>query len=265
MTPLWAALMACASGPLAPEVPVHEVFSDLSAAMERVFADKPLVVGLGELHAKTGDGVARSTLARFTDEALPGLSGFGVQRLVVETWAVSEDCGAEAVEVTVEITEETHRPPTTEDDLGRMLRRAGELGLDPKGLVLSCDDYASVRDPELGLDFGALLTLLTRLLQTRAVEALEAGANGVVLYGGAVHNDVAPEPGTEAYSYAAELHKASAGRYVEVDLLQRSQMRENPDYAAWKDLADSSPGKVLMVRRSKRSWLVLLSSRQAAP
>jgi hypothetical protein len=53
------------------------------------------------------------------------------------------------------------------------------------------------------------------------IEKEEAGVPGkmLVLYGGALHNDLVPAPGDEPYVFGPTLQHETKGRYVELDLL----------------------------------------------
>ncbi len=52
------------------------------------------------------------------------------------------------------------------------------------------------------------------------METILAGDHGmVVAYGGAMHNDLAPRKGREAWSFGPRLQTKAGGKYVELDLI----------------------------------------------
>ena len=53
----------------------------------------------------------------------------------------------------------------------------------------------------------------------------------VVLYGGAMHNDMAPRPGREQWSFAKDLDRTAGGKLVELDLIVPEFIK---DTDAWK-------------------------------
>jgi hypothetical protein len=90
----------------------------------------------------------------------------------------------------------------------------------------------------------------------------------VVLYGGALHNDLHPEPGREQWSFGPELSKESGGRYVAVDLIVPEFMR---DTEAWRKLPwyasfdpSAHPGKVTLYEIDPQSFVIVFA-RSAAP
>ena len=83
-----------------------------------------------------------------------------------------------------------------------------------------------------------MLSMIARLT-ARDVGALldkDAGAAAgpekmIVAYGGAMHNDAAPRPGHEAWSFGPALLAKAGGRYVELDLIVPELVK---DTDAWK-------------------------------
>src|SRR5205814_4367196 len=98
-------------------------------------------------------------------------------------------------------------------------RVAEQHGVAPRILSLSCADYASMRGEGGGegvVDYDRTLRVTARALEVAIVRALKDGATKpggrtrlVAVYGGALHNDLAPEAGLEAYSFAPQILTAS--------------------------------------------------------
>ncbi|HEY8924696.1 MAG TPA: hypothetical protein VIU64_09965, partial [Polyangia bacterium] len=82
------------------------------------------------------------------------------------------------------------------------------------------------------------------------------------VYGGALHNDLVPDPELAAYSFAPRVLAATLGRFLEIDLVV-------PEYAAgssvvkaqpwWRAYERARPGRraAVLIRRSARSYVVV--------
>jgi hypothetical protein len=70
----------------------------------------------------------------------------------------------------------------------------------------------------------------------RETERLVASADpkrALVLYGGALHNDLDPRPGREAWTYGPRLAQLVAGRYVEIDLVIPEFVKPTPSWQSF--------------------------------
>lgn len=154
-----------------------------------------------------------------------------------------------------------------------MLRRARERGVAPHILRLGCDEYQRLLGTSGQLDHIELLAVVTRHLGATATRVLRHRGRRpssapyrrrlVVLYGGALHNDLYPREELESFSYAAKLQPLVGERYVELDLFV-------PEYVAGQELvkhepwyplvARARPDRVLLVRRGERSYAMILRS-----
>ncbi len=265
-----AALLAYAHPPLpmAPGAPlVAEKFVSPADAMRAFLGDlgdAPGVVAFGELHqtAKTAD--VRSSIARFTDEILPAIAP-RASHLIVETWVSRGACGETEKQVTQDVARTTERPAETENEIVRLLRRAKELGMEPHVLDVDCHEYQTLVGAGGTVDYDKLLTLTGRHLG-RAIEqalALPRPADRplVLVYGGALHNDLAPNPELAKYSFGPAIDALTHGDYREVDLLVPELVDSYPAlraerwYPVWRK-ARATPGTTL-IRRQARSAVLL--------
>ncbi len=245
-------------------------FASPGAALAAVLAEtKPLVVGLGEVHEKKGSVKVASAIKRFGVELLPALARQGTD-LIVETWRVDGRCGAEEKKVVKAVEKATLRPETTEDEVLDALLRAKALGLTPHILSVGCKDYQLLAARQSGgaVDAEALLGMITRHLAGKAEAVLGAPASRpaarprlVVLYGGALHNDLYPVEGLEAFSYAPALEKKVGERYVEVDLYVPENIEgdatlaKDPWFPVFKRHASAS--RTLLLERGERSYILV--------
>jgi len=163
----------------------------------------------------------------------------------------------------------TQRPAGTESEIVRLLRVAKQSGVAPHVLSVSCAEYAHLAGGGPGggsaVDYEALLALTRRHLQSAILEALtlpRAPARPLVLvYGGALHNDLYPEPALSAYSFGPALHVLMRGDYREVDLyvpelVERiASMRAEKWFGVWR--AKRTKNRVTFIPRSDRSTILV--------
>lgn len=210
-----------------------ETFKTPRAAFEKVLAEAPLVLAVGEYHELEGGPKVQSAIKRFTNELLPALKG-KAGSLVAETWMLNGKCGEVEKQAAKEVQKVTQRPKETEDEVTTMLDRSYALGLKNHILIIDCDDYRSMLDEKNELDAEKSLLLVRRKVEEMALsvrEKEEAGVEGklLVLYGGALHNDLVPLDAYKDYSFGPSLAKETGGRYVELDLLVPEFVRDDED------------------------------------
>jgi hypothetical protein len=210
-----------------------------AAALGAVLGEtQPLVLAFGESHALKGTEGVTSTTARFTDELLP-LMKDKASALVLELWSVDPKCErkkvAEVQKKQQAVTEK--QADTNQSEFLRLGERSKALGIVPFILKPTCDDYERVK--AAGDDAViAMLEVITRNMRDKTKTMFEETGRkmpgrAVLTYGGALHNDLAPKPGREAWSFAADLDRLAPGRYVEVDLVVPEFIK---DTEAWRSL-----------------------------
>lgn len=263
--PLLLALGAASDGGIA-------VFPDARAAFARVLERRPAVLAVGEYHEIEGASPkVKSAVKRFATDLLPLLKG-RAGALVLETWITNGKCGEVENQATAAVAKTTQRPATTEDELTTLLDRSFKLGLANHILLLGCDEYRSMLGADGELDGEKSLMLVRRKVEEKTLEAREKGEGGVpgraiVLYGGALHNDLFPAEGFEGVTFGPSLREATDGGYVELDLLvpeyveNYEDLKKEPWFAEAMKLSRAgktvlvSPGpdtRVLIFPRTKR-------------
>jgi hypothetical protein len=266
-----AALLAYAHPPLPmdPDGPlVAEKFVSPAGAMHAFLDHATGVVAFGELHQTEKTAGVRSSIARFTDEILPVVAPRAAH-LIVETWISTGRCGETEKKVTADVARTTERPAETENEIVRLLRRAKELGVAPHVLDVDCHAYQTLMGAGGAVDYDRLLTLTGQHLG-RAIEqalALPRPAERplVLVYGGALHNDLAPNPALASYSFGPAIDVLTQGNYREVDLYvpelvdTMPALRAERWYAAWRPVRAQSG--VTLVRRRPRSAVLLFEDR----
>jgi hypothetical protein len=207
-------------------------------AFAAVLESKPLVLGIGEAHAQKGTEGVDSSAKRFTEKLLPQLRD-RASDLVVELMLPPKGCKPAETKVREKQQEVTkQQAESNQSEYVTMGEAARKVGVVPDALRPSCADL----DKAAKAGDSAITTMLetiARLAGTKAKELLERNKKLnqeklIVLYGGALHNDVTPKPGREAWSFGPDLVKATDGRYLELDVFVPESIQ---DTESWKAMA----------------------------
>lgn len=248
----------------APPLPPHRVFPTAADALRAVLASNPRVLGVGEVHATTDGPAVPTTLSRFTRELLPVLAPHTTD-LVIETWRLDGRCGAQEEKVATQVDADAKRPEAAKDDIVLLAEAAVAAGVRPHDLAITCDEYAGLLDANGEVVYASLLTLLSAKLQDYAVRAIDTPDATMVLYGGAVHNDLFPSEALAAYSYGPAVRAKGGAAYVELDLYAPELLGEAMIEPAWAPLlATTGPDQVALYERGDGSYVLLLE-RRAGP
>ena len=200
-----------------------QLFASAAEAFATVFEKQPLVVAVGESHAKKGQEGVPSATSRFTSELLPLFEG-KASDLVLELWVADGSCGQQEQQVAEEqkpVTE--HQRESNQNEFVTLGTRASELGIRPHVLRPSCEEYRKIVDA--GPDgVQQMLTMIAEMTDRmlRAILARNARTGHeriAIAYGGAMHNDLEPRAGREQFSFGPQQYAETQGRYVEVDLI----------------------------------------------
>jgi hypothetical protein len=244
-------------------------FATNEDAFRWVLAHDPVILAIGEAHAQKGTEAIASATKRFTESMVPLLEN-RASDLLVEAWAGDPKCQKEVKQVaSAQKPVQAAQAQTNPNEYVTLGTRAKALGVTPHLLRPTCDDYANLADA--GADvITASLGLIKRLTQSDATKLWsrnEAAKNGklVVTYGGAMHNDLAPSEALRAYSFGPELSAATAGRYVELDLIVPEYVKKTevweklPWFASFQ--ADTGPrDKPMIYRLADRSFVLIFAS-----
>ena len=240
-------------------------YPDLGAALTAIIPADARVVGFGEMHNRTDRAQVTSTLAHFTNEAVPVLKD-RLSDLIVETWITDPHCGSAAQVATAKVTTTMKRPAATKSEIAQLADAAKAAGIQPHAMRITCDDYARIAPPGKDIDVPAMLDLTTRELTRIATEAVvhrdkePTHRPWIALYGGALHNDRFPDKGVEDWSYAAKVDELTHGHFVEVDLIVPELAEGDPASAKqpWFDLVKRAGRTVQVYTRGERSFVVIL-------
>ena len=232
---------------------------------------KPRVIGFGEAHQVKATAHVRSSLSRFTGEVLPVLGTAKAANLVLETWAERESCGKAQKAVDTQVRKDTKRPKETQSELVDLLNALKERGMGRHGMAMTCVEYKALLGEDGKVDYARLLSLITDKLGTLTTGVLGKTTDDsmVVIYGGALHNDLYPTKGVEQWSYAKRLSEASANGYIEIDLYVPEFIADDETLQTetWFELTKSSQldKSVLVIERGPRSYVILAKRGVANP
>ena len=232
----------------------------------------PLVLGVGELHQTTDTAAIASSLSRFTRQLWP-LIAARVSDLIVETWVTDGACGKAEAATVGDVARTTQRPAATEDEIVTLLERAKASGARPHILKVTCAEYRLLARSGGGgsrqpVDFERMLALIEQKLEAKVTDVLATrpaadATKLVVVYGGALHNDLHPDPVLARFSYGLRAFHATAGRYRELDLyvpayLERSAaIHGEPWFPLWERAAASR--RPVLLRRSPESFILVFA------
>lgn len=251
-------LTACRQFDPIREVPhSHREVATTAQAIALILAEnpRPLVYAIGEYHQTRNAIATTSPLARFTREIIGMLEPFA-DHLVIEAW-LDASCWGNARD---QVIAATQRGPTTQMEVLRLIDRSRRLHLQTHTLPLTCIEYDAVVDASGHVDFLLLLELITGKL-AETTRALVAGGRAVIVYGGALHNDLYPRWPLEPLSYARPLARELGGHVLEIDLVvpevvaSMDMIRAEPWFPL---LGRASPDRVIVWQRGPASYVVIL-------
>ena len=237
-------------------------FPDTASAMTAILdeAGPAKVYAVGEYHPTRVPNGARTPLSRFTGEIMDLLVPRS-RHLVVETW-LDDDCDAAGRQVRKEVQDATGRPPSTGTDIEALVMKSRKKKLETHGLPMTCIEHGSLLDPTGRVDFLRLLELITEKLGTTARSLVSDRA--VIVYGGALHNDLYPRWPLAALSYAKGLQKDLGGGVIELDLVVPEVVAPMPMVRLedWFPLIGrSSPDRVIVWQRGPQSYVLILPAK----
>ncbi len=253
---------ACAAYDPVAEVPHdHREFADTPSAIAAILAETtpPKIYAVGEYHP-TRASADRSPISRFTDDVI-GLLEPRAGELVVETWV--DNCGETGMQA--QLQQQLGRPAATGLEVRRLVFESMNLRkMTAHGLAISCLEHEAMRDRTGSIDFLRLLELVTGKLHDATLDALARARPtrpAVIVYGGALHNDLYPRWPLESLSYALPLAQELGGGVLELDLVvpevvaQMPMIRQEPWFPL---LGRASPARTIVWQRGPNSYVVIL-------
>ena len=257
---LLVGLCACSIYDPVEEIP-HREFRGTQEAIGAILADVPgtKVYAIGEYHPTRNSVAKQSPLARFTNEIV-GVLEPRAQHLIVEAWLDDTCRSKEHDEITMQVMRVTERAKAQATDLQTLIAASRDKKIQTHGLPMTCIEHASVLDGRGRVDFLRLLLLVTEKLGD-TTRALVAQNRDVIVYGGALHNDLYPQWPLEDLSYAKSLDDELGGGVLEIDLVvpeivaPMNMVRREPWFPL---LGRAAPDRVVVWARAPNSYVVIL-------
>jgi hypothetical protein len=273
----WLALTAAAQneGDAAPPAPQVRAIASPVDTIRALIGDRAHVVAFGEYHQTANTAHIRSALRRFIDELWPAIAPSSAD-LVVETWISQGNCGKQETAAVADVAKVSQRPAQTESEVVTLIRRAKEMGVRPQILEMSCADYASIKPDGGALDAERMLKLTSDKLESRIEAALARqqktppppARSRVVVYGGALHNDLYPRAELAPFTFGRLVRERTGGGYLEIDLYvpeyieHDANIRGQPWFRDYQRLART--GNPVLVERAPDSFIVIFAKSPAA-
>jgi hypothetical protein len=245
---------ACSTGGYDPLEGVdYREYPDTASAIRGVLAEAghARVYAIGEYHPTAA--VSPMPLARFTREVLPELAPLASE-LVVEAWFDAR-CVPSHDPVEDQIRAVTRRPPQQSSAVEELLGR-----VHTHALPMTCIEQASMLDANGRVDFYRLLATIAQKLAETTRRLLDEG-HDVIVYGGALHNDLYPPWPLDELAYGHVLARDTD--VLELDLVV-------PEVAApmrmlwhepWFPLVSELPhDRARVWQRGPNSYVVVLPS-----
>ncbi len=234
-----------------------------------VESTSPLVLAIGEAHAQKGTEAIASATKRFGASLLPIVAP-RASDVVAELWIPPSGCQQEVKQVaSAQKPVTTAQAATNVNEYDVLGSQAKALGVTPWPLRPTCADMKTVNDA--GEDKIAVMLGLVKSLTTSRVRTLlarnaaaEAGAPRTVLvYGGMMHNDLAPTAAGKDYTFGPDLLAATGGRYVELDLVVPEYIKPSPTwqalpwYATHEAGSAEDPARATLYQVGERSFVLV--------
>jgi hypothetical protein len=239
-------------------------FASPSEIVAFLLQQRPRVMAFGEYHQVEGGAKVPSAVKRFGEQMLGAIAP-SASDLVLETWVTEGKCGATETKAVAQVEETIKRPEATEDELVTLLKRSKAAGVRPHILTLSCKEYQEIQPKDGEVDYVKLLGVVTDQLHRGINGALATAPQDktVVVYGGALHNDLQPRKELAQFSFAKAVKKQVGGRYLEIDLYvpeyiaADKKITAEPWYPAWRKAQAAHPGATALVERGPSSYIVI--------
>lgn len=235
------------------------------AAIALILAENPTprVYAIGEYHQTRNAIAATSPLARFSRDII-GMLQPRAQHLVVEAW-LDASCWS-SQQLSHDVAAATGRPAATAMEMMRLVTNARRRGMQTHGLPMTCIEHDAMIDATGRVDFLLLLEVVTYKL-AETTRALLRDERAVIVYGGALHNDLYPRWPLEELSYAKPLAQELGGHVLEIDLVvpevvaPMQMIRGEPWFPL---LVRAAPDRVIVWQRGPASYVVILPSQDTA-
>ena len=237
-------------------------YDDLASAFAATIADDPLVVAVGEAHAKKGFEWVHTSAKRFKEEVLPLLEGHASD-LLLELMAPAQGCEEAKKGTSAQLAKIGKNQAAEAPNEYVALGKAAEtLGIKVSQLHPSCAQLAEIaksKSPNL-----TVLQTIRALIAHDASQAVAAKTDEkmFVIYGGAFHTEPDPPEERREFSFAEPVSKAAKGRYVSVHIFVREYIDQTWDIWQWYPQFDASQhrDKVVLLHPKPQHYVIVTAA-----
>ncbi len=246
----------------------HRTVYTLPDAIRLILAENHnvRVFAVGEYHPTKRSVAAAAAIpsALFRTDILPVLD-LVANHLLIESWIDDGSWSAPVSALAQQVTLAMDRP----GNAALLPARAPALSSMTLHLLqMTPIEQDAMLDPRGRVDFFRLLTTITSKLNETAQQIIARHAtDAVVVYGGALHNDLYPRWTLDVFSYAQPLQAALGGGVVEIDIVVPEIAANNPATAhlPWLPLlAAAGPDRVLVYQPGPHSYVIITQTSVAA-
>lgn len=242
-------------------------FASVSDAFAVILAEHPEVLAVGETHAQAAAPNTASATQRFTTELLPNLATTATA-LVLELWVADPRCDKKKVAAVAKQQADVTRTQAASDqnEFVTLGKTAEKLGVATAVLRPECAEYDRIAQAGQN-DVATMLEMIARVTARDVERAWRKPPKGrkplVIAYGGAMHNDLAPRPGRESWSFGPALAKLTSDHYIEVDLIVPEYIKDSETWRALPWYTHYDPvtlgDSVVLFKPAPRSYAVIFA------
>jgi hypothetical protein len=236
---------------------VGAAVSEVIKQSNRDSRQRPIVFAIGEYHPTTKTQTVTSPETWFYRDMLPPLA-LVAKHLLLEAWNDDRRWAAAYKTVSKQVTAAIDRPQNASIEFSAV-PALEKIKL--HYLSIPYVQQQALLDAKGRVDFYRLLLTITEKLAAGAIEISEqAPGESIVVYGGAIHNDLAPIWGLDAFSYTKELARGTNYRVVEIDVVVPEVVKNNlfARQQSWYPLLRAGDDNTaILFQRAKDSYVLI--------
>jgi hypothetical protein len=248
-----------------PYDPIAEIpfrrFASVADAMQSIVSmaaeSSAPTFAVGEYHPTAKQQVRVPPITWFYRDMLPALCGQACH-LLMETWSDDLQWTRSYRSVSRQIAVAIDRPKSA---LAAMSAIPVLPAMQLHTLSLPYVQQQALLDAKGRVDFFRLLVTITEKLGDAAIELSQrAPKQNVIIYGGAIHNDLYPAWGLGIFSYAGNVAQNTVGQIVEIDVVVPEIVGDNNELRRqdwFLLLKAANPHSAILYQRGLHSFVLI--------
>jgi hypothetical protein len=217
----------------------------------------PSTFAVGEYHPTSKQHARVPPITWFYRDMLPALCGQACH-LLLETWTDDLQWTRSYRSVSRQIAVAIDRPKSA---LAAMSAMPALPAMQLHMLSLPYVQQQALLDAKGHVDFFRLLVTITEKLGDAAIELSQrAPKHNVIIYGGAIHNDLYPAWGLGIFSYAGNVAQHTDSQVVEIDVVVPEIVGDNHELRRqdwFLLLKAANPHSAILYQRGLRSFVLI--------